>query len=45
VIIYVFVFSLTEVVVGSMVAIVLWVRGGPDPDSIDTKRFTLTIPD
>jgi diketogulonate reductase-like aldo/keto reductase len=29
----------------AIAALDMGVRGGPDPESIDTKLFTLTIPD
>jgi diketogulonate reductase-like aldo/keto reductase len=41
----VFDFALTQDEVAAIDALDMGVRGGPDPDSIDTKRFTLTIPD
>ena len=41
----VFDFTLTPDEVASIDALDTGVRAGPDPDSIDTKRFTLTIPD
>ena len=41
----VFGFALTSAEVASIDALDTNVRGGPDPDSIDTKTFTLKIPD
>jgi diketogulonate reductase-like aldo/keto reductase len=41
----VFDFALTEHEVAAIDALDTGVRGGPDPDSIDTKMFTFTIPD
>jgi diketogulonate reductase-like aldo/keto reductase len=41
----VFDFALTQDEVASIDTLDMGVRGGPDPESIDTKRFTLTIPD
>ena len=41
----VFDFALTQDEVAAIDALDMGVRGGPDPESIDTKRFTLTIPD
>jgi diketogulonate reductase-like aldo/keto reductase len=41
----VFDFALTPEEVAAIDALDTNVRGGPDPDSIDTKKFTLTIPD
>jgi diketogulonate reductase-like aldo/keto reductase len=41
----VFDFTLTQDEVAMIDELDLGVRGGPDPEKIDTKRFTLTIPD
>ena len=41
----VFDFTLTQDEVAALDALDMGVRGGPDPERIDTKLFTLTIPD
>jgi diketogulonate reductase-like aldo/keto reductase len=41
----VFGFALTPAEVASIDALDTNVRGGPDPDSVDTKKFPLKIPD
>ena len=41
----VFDFTLTPDEVAAIDALDVGVRGGPDPETIDTKRFTLTIPE
>ena len=41
----VFTFTLTPAEVAAIDALDTGVRGGPDPEAIDTKLYTKTIPD